>query len=221
MTRPHEDLERHTLTDHHAGGPPVGFAPGAWCAIDVAHVKAARVGAGISTYETLIEKGRTSSAKVRAAAVLRSVNNRRVIALLEIAGHDAFRHLTSAWDDHHLHAERHTVADSRILGLYRVAAVAGDGSFDPGSHDAYAFEHVGCTPERARGLIAAIAAAPGFRGVVVFGADDATTSAVVYRFEHAGQVDAFRGSAAAQQAVGAVGDGGESMSAVHPVRTFG
>src|ERR1700681_818925 len=107
MPRPHEDLERHTPTDHRPGGPPIGFAQGAWVAIDVAHVKADRVGAGISAYETLIEKARKSSMKARSAVVLRSVNNRRVIALVEIEGHEAFRHLKSAWDDHHLKAERH------------------------------------------------------------------------------------------------------------------
>ena len=42
MTRPHEDLERHTPTDHRPGGVPVTFAPGTWCAIDIAHVKADR-----------------------------------------------------------------------------------------------------------------------------------------------------------------------------------
>ena len=103
MPRPHEDLERHTPTDHRPGGVPIGFPQGVWVAIDVAHVKADRVGAGISAYETLIEKARKSSSmKARSAVVLRSANNRRLIALVEIEGHEAFRHLKSAWDDHHL-----------------------------------------------------------------------------------------------------------------------
>jgi hypothetical protein len=221
MPRPHEDLERHTLTDHRPGGPAVAFAPGAWCAINVAHVKADRVGAGISTYETLIEKARTSTAKARAAVVLRSVNNRRVIALIAINGHEAFRHLKSAWDDHHLNAERHAVAESSSLALYQLAVSAGDASFDPASKDAYAFEHVAREPERVGALIAAIGAAQGFRGTLVFGSDDASASAIVYRFEHSGEVDAFRESAAARQVLGPVGASGESISAVHPVRTFG
>ena len=221
MPRPHEDLERHTPADHRPGGPPIEFAPGVWLAIDVVHMKADRVGAGISTYETLIEKARTSSTKARAAVVLRSANNRRVIALVEIAGHDAFRHLESAWDDHHLKAERHAVAESSSLALYRLAASAGDMSFDPASKDAYAFEHVARGPERVRALITAIAPADGFRGVLVLGSDDASASAIVYRFEHAAELDAFRASAAAQQLLGPVGASGETDSPVHPVKTFG
>lgn len=221
MTRPHEDLERHTPTDHRPGGVPVTFAPGTWCAIDVVHVRADRVGAGISAYETLIEKARTSAVKAHGAAILRSANNRRVIALVGINGHDAFRHLKTAWDDHHLSAERHAVAESSALALYQVAASGGDATIDPGSKDSYAFEHVARDPNHVRGVIAAIGAAPGFRGLLVFGTDDARASAVVYRFEHAAQIDAFRQSATAQQIVGPPADMGETVSPVHPVKTFG
>jgi hypothetical protein len=221
MTRPHEDLERHTPTDHRPGGVPITFAPGTWCAIDVAHVKADRVNAGISAYETLIEKARTSAVKAHGAAILRSVNNRRVIALIGINGHDAFRHLKTAWDDHHLSAERHAVAESSTLALYQVAASGGQATIDPASKDSYAFEHVARDPNHVRALIAATGAVQGFRGLLVFGTDDATASAVVYRFEHAAQLDAFRQSAAAQQILGMVGDMGETASPVHPVKTFG
>ena len=220
MPRPREGLERHTPTDHRPGGPSIAFASGVWCAINVAHMKSDRVDAGISTYETLIEKARTSSTKARAAVVLRSVNHRRVIALVEIGGHDAFRHLKSAWDDHQLNAERHAVAESSSLALYRLAASAGDMSFDPASTDAYAFEHVAHGPERVRALIPAIAAAQGFRGALVWGSDDASASAIVYRFEHVAELDAFRESAAARQVVGPVGASGETFSVVHPVKTF-
>jgi hypothetical protein len=221
MTRPHEDLERHAPTDHRPGGVPVTFAPGTWCAIDVAHVKADRVNAGISAYETLIEKARTSAVKAHGAAILRSVNNRRVIALIGINGHDAFRHLKTTWDDHHLSAERHAVAESSARARYQVAASGGQATIDPASHDSYAFEHVARDPNQLRVLTAAIGAAQGFRGLLVFGTDDARASVVVYRFEHAGQLDAFRQSAPAQQILGPVGDMGETASPVHPVKTFG
>ncbi len=174
MTRPHEDLERHTPTDHRPGGAPVTFAPGTWCAIDVAHVKADRIDAGLSAYETLIEKARTSAVKAHGAAILRSVNNRRVIALVGINGHDAFRHLKTAWDDHHLSAERHAVAESSTLALYQVAAGGGHATIDPASHDSYALEHVARDPAHVRALTSAIATADGFRGLLVFGTDDAT-----------------------------------------------
>jgi len=221
MPRPHEDLERHVPTDHRPGGVPVAFALGAWCAIDIAHMKADRVDAGISTYETLIEKARTSSTGPRRAAVLRSVNGRRVIALVEIEGHDAFRHLRSAWDDHHLHASRHAVAESSSLALYRLAASAGDASLDPESTDAYAFEHVTRGPEHARAFITVVTAAAGFRGALVFGSDDASASAIIYRFRHAAEFDAFREGAAALQVLSPVGASGESASPVRPIKTFG
>jgi len=221
MTRPHEDLERHTPTDHRPGGVPITFAPGTWCAIDVAHVKADRVNAGISAYETLIEKARTSTVKAHGAAIPRSVNNRRVIALIGINGHDAFRHLKTAWDDHHLSAERRAVAESSALALYQVAASGGQATIDSASKDSYGFEHVARDPNHVRALIAAIGAAEGFRGLLVFGTDDARASVVVYRFEHAAQLDTFCQSAAAQQILGPVGDMGETASPVHPVKTFG
>lgn len=221
MTRPHEDLERHTPTDHRPGGVPVTFAPGAWCAIDVVHMRAERVDAGISAYETLIEKARTSTVAARLAAVLRSVNDRRVIAIVELEGHAAFHHLGSAWDDHHLVAQRHDVAESSTLGLYRVAASAGDAALDPESKDAYAFEHVALAHERTSALAAAAPKAHGFRGVVVFGADDDKGSIIVYHFGHAVDLDTFRASAEAQRILGPLRADGETISAVHPVRTFG
>jgi hypothetical protein len=216
MTRPHEDLERHTITDHRVGGVPIHFAAHAWCAIDVAHLRADRVGAGIAAYETLIEK-----APRRLAAVLRSTNNRRVISVLEIEGHEAFRHLQSAWDDHHLVATRHDVAESSTLSLYRVAGAAGDPSIDPGTKDSYAFEHVSKSADRVNAIVTAISSAEGFRGVLVFGFDDDSAAAILYRFAHAAEFDAFRASAAARQVLGQVAVNGESLMAVHPGRTFG
>jgi len=221
MTRPHEDLQRHTPTDHRPGGVPVTFAPGAWCAIDVVHTKAERADAGISAYETLIEKARSSPLGVRVAAVLRSVNDRRVIAMVDIEGHDAFHHLQSSWDDHHLVAHRDDVAESSTLALYRVTASTGDAAIDPESKDAYAFEHVALAPERTSALAAAAPKAHGFRGVVVFGADDDKASIIVYHFGHAADLDTFRASAQAQRILGPLRADGETISAVHPVRTFG
>ena len=72
-----------------------------------------------------------------------------------------------------------------------------------------------------RALIAAIAAAQGFRGVLVFGTDDAKASAIVYRFAHASEVDAFRQSAVAQQALGRVGDSGEAGDVARNSRCVG
>jgi len=220
MARPHEDRELHTTVEHRPGGLPILFAAGAWCAIEVVHVEADRVDAAIAAYETLIEKARTSSAKAGIAAVLRGVNDRRVIALIELDGHEGFRHVQSAWDDHHLFAERRAVAESTSLALYRLAASSGEVFIDPATHDAYAFEHLAREPERARGAIAPIVAAAGFRGVSIFGTDDASASAILYRFERAEQFDAFRAGPAGREALGPIGATGETVYAVHPVKTF-
>lgn len=192
MPRPHEDRERHTAADHRAGGPTIVLAPVSWWAIAVAHVAAARADAGTAAYETLIEKARSSAAKVQEAIVLRSHDRRRVIALLHLGGHEAFRHLSAAWDDHHLFAERRAVAESRSLALYRLEATEGEFAIDPASTDAYAFERVLSDREQTRAVAAPIAAAPGFRGASTFSADDDRASIIVYRFAHARDIEAFR-----------------------------
>lgn len=218
--RPHEDLDRHTLSDHHPGGPAIDFVAPAWWAIAVVHVAAERAAAGIASYETLIEKARTSAPKAHEAAILRSHNRRRVIVLLRLDGHDAFGHLTAAWDEHHLLAERHAIAESRSIALYRLATSDGEAVADPTSTDAYAFEHLVLGPDRTRALAASILAAPGFRGVSIFGTDDDGAVAILYRFAHIEQVDAFRATAEAQQALGPIAAGGETFHQVHVVRTF-
>jgi hypothetical protein len=220
MPRPHEDLERHTPVDHRTGGPPIALAPGTWCAIEVAHLAADRIDAGVAAYETLIERARTSAAKAHAAVVFRAANGRRVIALVSLDGHERFRHLAAAWDDHHLEAEHRAVAESASLLLYRMVESAGDAQLDPASTDAYAFERVAREPARVRGLVATLAPVRGFRGVSIFGREDDAASAIVYRFEHAADVTEFRASAAAIDILGEVGASGETLDAVHPVKTF-
>jgi hypothetical protein len=207
--------------DHREGGPPITPRAGSWFAIDVVHVTAERIGAGLSAYESLIEQARTSSAKARTATVLRSANDRRVVALVEIGGHDAFSHLKSAWDDHHLSSEHRAVAESSALGLYQVAADAGESAIDPGSTDAYAFERVARAPQEVRALIPSASSAAGFVGLVVFGTSDGEASAILYRFHHRADLDAFRAGPAATKILGNAGSSGESAFAVRPAKTFG
>ena len=71
-----------------------------------------------------------------------------MIVLLHLDGHEGFRHLCAAWDDHHLVAERHDVAESRSLTLYSLAATLGDAAIDPASTDAVAFEQFSSGLER-------------------------------------------------------------------------
>jgi hypothetical protein len=204
MTRPHEDLQHHTPVDHRPGGPAIAFPKNAWCAIDIVHVKSERVDAGLSAYETLIEQARTSATKAKLAAILRSADNRRVFALVELGGHDAFAHLRSAWDDHHLQAGHRTVAESSTLALYQVISVTGDCALDPQSKDAYAIEHIPTGPQHIAELIATLVPAQGFRGALLFATDDAMESIVIHRFEQAAQLERLRPSA----------------QPVHPVKTF-
>jgi hypothetical protein len=205
MTRPHEDLQHHTAVDHRSGGPPLTLTKNVWCAIDVIHVKSDRVGAGISAYETLIEEARKSAAKAGSAAILRAGDDRSVLALVEVGGHDAFKHLQSAWDDHHLFAEHRAVAESTKLALYQVIAVTGDAALDSQSKDVYAVEPFPSAPQQVESILAGLADAPGLRGMVLIGTDDGTKSFAIYRFEHAAQIEGLRPAA----------------KPVHPVKTFG
>jgi len=204
MTRPHEDLRHHTPVDHRPGGPAVQFANNAWCAIDVLHVKSERAAAAVAAYETLIEQARTSAAKAASAAILRSANDRRVVALVEVGGHDAFAHLRAAWDDHHLLAEHRTSAESSSLALYQVRSTIGDCTLDPASKSVYAFEHFPSAPQSAQALVDPTASAQGFLGAQLFGNDEGTRSFAIYRFEHRPQIESLRPNALA----------------AHPVKTY-
>ncbi|MGB8965647.1 MAG: hypothetical protein WCB99_08400 [Candidatus Cybelea sp.] len=207
MSRPHEDIRHHTPTDHRTGGPATAFAQASWWAVTVVHVTAQRAAAALASYETLVEQARASTPKSREAALLESHNRRRVMVLLNLDGHEAFRHLTAAWDEHHLLAERHAVDESHSLELYRVVTTGGEAAIDPASTDAYAFEHVPAI-ERIEALIADVVAAPGFRGVVIF-ANDAGAHIILYRFANAEAIDTLRATP------------GADRYAVRPVRTFG
>ncbi len=221
MPRPHEDLQHHTLTDHSPGGPPIALAPGSWWAIEVGHVAADRADAAIASYETLIEKARTSSAKGGDGLILCSHNHRRVIALLHLEGHDGFRRLASAWDEHHLVAQRHAIAESRSLLLYRLSRAEGDAVIDPASSDALAFEQVRIGAEKVADLAATLAAAPGFRGAFVFGPDDDGYTSIVYHFAHLPEIEAFRATAHAERILGPAAKAADSFYSVHAMKTFG
>lgn len=207
------------MVDHRVGGPPITFALGDWCAIDVANTKAERIDAALSAYETLIEKAHSSPTKARSSAIFRSINDRRVVSLIGIVGHDAFAHMKAAWDDHHLFEEHRTIAESHSLALYQLAARVGITTIDPASTDSYAIECVTHSAHDIRALSSLVVAAPGFVGMLVFGADDENGSAIVYRFRHRSDVDSLRASSAARDILGEIGSPGESAFGAHPVKT--
>jgi hypothetical protein len=192
MPRPHEDRERHTLTDHRPGGETIAFEAGSWFAVEIARVKRERLGAALSAYESMIERARTSSGEARCAAVFSAATGREVLALVGVAGHEEFRQLASAWDDHHRFANGHAVTESRTLGLYRVERTAGDVSIDPASTDAYVFERMARDRNVPVPIVTDVSAALGFRGVVAFRSDDGNRSILIYRFENLGQFELLR-----------------------------
>jgi len=220
LPRTHEDRERHTLVDHRAGGPPAAFATGSWLAIGIARVKAERNDACVSAYETLVEKARTSNVHAGSAAVLASDNERRVVVLVGVRGHDGFRHLAAAWDDHHRNAQHRVIAESVSFALYEVAAAIGAVEIDPSSHDAYVYEHVERPVERVADLLSSLGATPEFRGALIFGGDTTTGTVVLSRFEHSAAYTTFRSGRDAINALGSLSGSGETSFGVHPRKTF-
>lgn len=196
-THTHEDIQHHTPADHRPGGPAITFAGGSWCAVQVAHVRPDRLPAEIATNETLIEQARRSNAKAKTAAIFRSHDDRRVITFAEISGHDGFRHLRAAWNEHHLQDEHRAVAQSSTLALYQVSGAEEQIEIDPHTHEVYGFEEFSQPPK-------AVSAAAGLRGALLFASEDGTHAIALYRFEHTAQLQSARPNA----------------TRVYPVKTF-
>jgi len=220
VSRPHEDRERHTLVDHRPGGLPITFPSGSWLVIGVGRVKAERSDACVAAYETLVEKAQTSNVHAGSAVVLTSHNKRRVVTIVGVRGHDGFRHLAAAWDDHHRFEQHRAVAESVSLGLYEVAASIGDTLVDPGSHDAFVYEQFERPVPKIADLFASSNALPEFRGAMVLSGDDGRTTVVISRFVNVESYEAFRTSRAAANALGSEDQTGTTSFPVHPARTF-
>jgi hypothetical protein len=137
-----------------------------------------------------------------------------------VGGHDGFRRLAAAWDDHHRNAQHRVISESVSFGLYEVAADIGAAEIDPASHDAYAFERLERPVQRVSELFSSLDALADFRGVTIFEADGATATVILSRFAHRAAYDSFRNSRAAVNAIGSPGDSGETSFAAHPRKTF-
>jgi hypothetical protein len=220
LSRPHEDRKRHTLVDHRPGGLPVTFPNGSWLVIGVAHVKAERSDACVAAYETLVEKARTSNVHAGSAVVMTSHNGRRVVTMVGVRGHDGFRHLAAAWDDHHRFAEHRAIAESVSLALYEVAASAGDTVLDPASHDTFVYEQFERSVPGIVDVYAASDALPDFRGAMILRGDDGRSTVVISHFVNSESYAAFRTSRAVANAVGSEDETGTTSFSVHPARTF-
>lgn len=220
MARPHEDRERHTLVDHRPGGVLIAFPAGSWVVLGVARVKADRSDACIAAYESLVEKARTSNVHAGPAAVLAARDGRRVVTLVGVRGHDGFRHLAAAWDDHHRFAQHRAIAESVSLGLFEVAAAIGTAAFDPASHDAIAYERFDRPLPNVAGLFAANGVPADFHGATILHGDDGAGTVLFTDFAHVEAYEAFRTGRAAANALGAIGRSGATSFPVHLARTF-
>jgi hypothetical protein len=220
LSRPHEDLERHTLVDHRPGGDPVTFATGSWLVIGVARVKAERNDACIAAYETLIEKAGRSNVHAGPSAVLAAHNGRRVVTLVGVRGHDGFRQLASAWDDHHRDAQHRAIAEGVSLDLYEVGSAIGVADIDPSSHDALVYEHLDRPAPNVSALFAATAASATFRGALILHRDDGAATVILSRFARLAEYERFRASRDESNALGPADRLGATSFPVHATRTF-
>lgn len=220
MSRPHEDRERHTLVDHRPGGSRVLFELESWLAIGIARVEAERNDACVSAYETLVEAARTSNIHAGPAAIFSSANGRRVMAMVGVPGHDGFRHLTAAWDDHHRNAEHRVIAESVSFALYTVAASIEAADIDPASHDVLVYERVQRPAARACELFARSGVTPDFRGATICHDDGDTATVMLSRFAHAAAYGVFRAGRDAVDALGPAGEPGETSFIVHPRKSM-
>jgi hypothetical protein len=220
MSRPHEDLQHHQAVNHVAGGVPVAYAPGAWCAIAIGHVNAERSQAAVSSYETLVEKAQRPPVNARGAAVFRSADGRRVVAIIRVDGHEQFRHLQTLWSEHH-RVPDHPPADRRpTLELYQLIASAGKFVIDTTASGAHAIERIADGQDRTRLIIDPITAANGFRSLGIFATDQRTDCVIIYHFAHDAELGAARASAAVSDIFGDPGEDGNTMFYVRPLKTF-
>jgi hypothetical protein len=220
LARPHEDREKHTLVDHRAGGPTVAFAPASWVAIGVAHVKADRNDACVAAYETLVEKARTSNVHASPAVIFASQNERRVVTVVGVQGHDGFRHLSAAWDDRHRNAQHRAISESVSFTLYKVVAHAGNADVDPASDDSYVYERVDRAVQNATDLFSSLNTSLDFRGATLLYDDVASATVIVSRFAHIAAYDTFRAGPEATKLLGVPGEPGTTSFQVHPRKTI-
>jgi hypothetical protein len=220
LARPHEDREKHTLVDHRAGGSPVAFAPGSWVAIGVAHVKADRNDACVAAYETLVEKARTSNVHANPAVIFASQNERRVVTMVGVQGHDGFRHLSAVWDDHHRNDQHRVISESVSFALYKVVAHTGNADVDPAAHDAYVYERAERAVPNVAELFSSLNTSLDFRGAMVLYDDSASATVVVSRFTHIADYDTFRAGPEPTKLLGAPGEPGTTSFQIRPRKTL-
>ncbi|MGB8267358.1 MAG: hypothetical protein WCE44_13585 [Candidatus Velthaea sp.] len=130
----------HTNVDHRQRGPDVEILAGkTWIAIAEFTARPDRQEAVISAVETRIELFRQKH-HVAPSFLIASRDGHRVIAFLGVSGHDEFRELQSAWDQHEQHLARTDKAEASKLVLCHCTATSGDPTFSVGSTDVLTFD---------------------------------------------------------------------------------
>ena len=188
--------------------------------LGVARVKAERSDACVAAYESLVEKAQTSNVHAGPAAIFTSHNGRRVVTMVGVRGHDGFRHLAAAWDDHHRFEQHRAIAESVSLGLYEVVGSIATADVDPVSHDAFVYEQFDRPVPNVTELFASIDAAAEFHGATILHGDDGRATVILSRFAHLAGYEAFRTSRGAANALGATDESATTSFQVAPARTF-
>jgi hypothetical protein len=130
----------HTDVDHRSAGPDVDIAEAkGWVAVAEFGVKPDRQQAEISALETRVELFRRER-HIGASFVIASRDKHRVGAFLWLGGHDAFRSLESAWDQHALHLARTDKAESSKLFLCTCKSTTGNPTFEVEGSDVVTFD---------------------------------------------------------------------------------
>ncbi|MGD1068164.1 MAG: hypothetical protein ABR975_15250 [Vulcanimicrobiaceae bacterium] len=129
----------HTTVDHREGGLDVAVgASSGWIALAQFHTKPERQAAVLASVETLMEQF-GHERPVAEAFVMASRDGHRVIAFLWLGGHDAFRALQSAWDQHHRHLAREHKEEALKIALCHCTATSGEALFAVGGKDVVTF----------------------------------------------------------------------------------
>jgi hypothetical protein len=135
-----DHVRPHTGVDHRSIGPDVELADAkGWVAVAEFDVKPDRQQAEISALETRIELFRRER-HVESSFVFASRDKHRVGAFLWIDGHDAFRSLQSAWDQHAQHLARTDKAESGRLFLCTCKSTTGNPTFEVEGSDVITFD---------------------------------------------------------------------------------
>jgi hypothetical protein len=188
--------------------------------LGVARVKAERSDACVAAYESLVEKTRTSNVHAGPAVVFSSHDRRRVLTLVGVRGHDGFRQLAAAWDDHHRFEQHRAIAESVSLGLFEVAASVAAADVDSASHDVFVYEQVERPVADVAGLFASAGASPDILGATILHGDDDRTAVILARFAHLDAYEAFRAGRGAANVLGPADGFGSTSFQVKPTRTF-